>query len=202
LPGYTSLKPDGSTACGCWIYCGCYANETNQTACRKPWTEQTWVAPEWAWPMNRRILYNRASADPEGKPWSEGKKYIWWDEEEGKWTGYGEPDFPMTRRPDYAPPEGARRGRDPGRQAVHNAGGRHRLALRSRRPHRRSSPDPLRAARVPFLQPPLHSEGEPGAQRVSQARQSLQPFGRPSGGGSSPTSSRRIGSPSITRRAV
>ena len=46
-------------------------------------------APEWgwAWPANRRILYNRASADPDGKPWSERKKYVWWDEEKQQWTG-------------------------------------------------------------------------------------------------------------------
>ena len=47
----------------------------NQTARRKPAAEQSWVAPEWgwAWPSNRRILYNRASADPAGQPWSERK---------------------------------------------------------------------------------------------------------------------------------
>ena len=38
----------------------------------------------WAWPLNRRILYNRASADPDGKPWSERKKYVWWDEDAGR----------------------------------------------------------------------------------------------------------------------
>jgi len=110
LPGYTSLEPDGSSASGCWIYCGVYEDEVNQAARRKPWTEQSWVAPEWgwAWPLNRRTLYNRASADPEGKPWSERKKYIWWDEENGRWSGYDVPDFPETRRPDYVPPPAAR----------------------------------------------------------------------------------------------
>ena len=109
LGGYTELKADGSTACGCWIYSGCYADEVNQTARRKPGSEQTWVAPEWAWawPMNRRILYNRASADPDGKPWSERKRYVWWDEEEGKWTGEDVPDFKADMRPDYEPEDGA-----------------------------------------------------------------------------------------------
>jgi formate dehydrogenase major subunit len=56
--------------------------------------------------MNRRILYNRASADPQGRPWSERKKYMWWDEEAGKWAGYDVPDFPPGKRPDYdAPPD-------------------------------------------------------------------------------------------------
>ncbi len=66
VAGYLELKDDGSTACGCWIYAGVYADEVNQAARRKPGREQSWVAPEWgwAWPMNRRILYNRASADP------------------------------------------------------------------------------------------------------------------------------------------
>jgi formate dehydrogenase major subunit len=70
LSALTELKADGSTACGCWIYCGCYAGEVNQVARRRPAGEQSWVAPEWgwAWPANRRILYNRASGDPQGRP--------------------------------------------------------------------------------------------------------------------------------------
>jgi formate dehydrogenase major subunit len=109
LSGFLDLKADGSTSCGCWIYSGCYAGEENQAARRKPHWEQSWVAPEWAWawPSNRRILYNRASADPEGRPWSERKRYVWWDQEAGKWTGHDNPDFVATMPPDYDPPEGA-----------------------------------------------------------------------------------------------
>jgi formate dehydrogenase major subunit len=109
LPGYVKLKADGSTACGCWIYCGVYADEVNQADRRKPGREQTWVAPEWgwAWPDNRRMLYNRASADPAGRPWSERKKYVWWDASEGRWTGFDRPDFAADKPPDYVPPEGA-----------------------------------------------------------------------------------------------
>jgi formate dehydrogenase major subunit len=109
LPDYLPLKDDGSTACGCWIYAGCYADDTNQVARRKPGSQQSWVAPEWgwAWPMNRRILYNRASADPEGRPWSERKRYMWWDADEGEWAGEDVPDFKPDKAPDYVPPEDA-----------------------------------------------------------------------------------------------
>ncbi|HZH75964.1 MAG TPA: molybdopterin dinucleotide binding domain-containing protein, partial [Archangium sp.] len=104
---FTELAADGSTACGCWIYSGCYADGVNQTARRKPGKEQSWVASEWgwAWPANRRLLYNRASADPEGRPWSERKKYVWWDARAGRWTGEDVPDFIVDRPPSYRPPE-------------------------------------------------------------------------------------------------
>jgi formate dehydrogenase major subunit len=110
LTSYLELKADGSTTCGCWIYCGCFADGVNQTARRRPGSEQSWVAPEWgwAWPANRRLLYNRASADLEGRPWSERKRYVWWDEQLGRWTGVDTPDFTPDKRPDYRPPDGAR----------------------------------------------------------------------------------------------
>jgi formate dehydrogenase major subunit len=109
LSGYPELKADGSTLCGCWIYSGCFADGVNQTARRKPHWEQNYVAPEWAWawPANRRILYNRASADPDGNPWSERKKFVWWDGEQGKWAGVDIPDFDVEKPPSYVPPDGA-----------------------------------------------------------------------------------------------
>jgi formate dehydrogenase major subunit len=109
VAGFGALKADGSTTCGCWIYSGCYAGERNLPARKKPGSELDWVALEWgwAWPSNRRILYNRASADPEGKPWSERKRYVWWDEEKQRWVGYDTPDFTADKRPDYVPEEGA-----------------------------------------------------------------------------------------------
>jgi formate dehydrogenase major subunit len=114
LSSYLELKPDGSTACGCWIYCGVYADETNQARRRRPHWEQDQVAAEWGWvwPANRRILYNRASAAPDGTPWSERKKYVWWDAEandgKGKWTGADVPDFLPDRPPDFVPEPGAK----------------------------------------------------------------------------------------------
>ncbi len=110
LSAYTELKPDGSTSCGCWIYCGVYADEVNQARRRKPHWEQDHVASEWGWvwPANRRILYNRASAAPDGTPWSERKKYVWWDAEQGKWVGSDVPDFVADRAPDHVPEDGAK----------------------------------------------------------------------------------------------
>ena len=109
LSTYEQLQADGTTACGCWIYCGVYAGGVNQSARRKAHERQDWVASEWgwAWPLNRRILYNRASADPDGRPWSERKAYVWWDADAGTWTGHDVPDFPPTKPPDYEPPEDA-----------------------------------------------------------------------------------------------
>lgn len=106
---FTELKNDGSTACGAWIYCGSYADGVNQAARKKPGQEQSWVAPDWgwAWPANRRLLYNRASADPEGKPWSERKRYVWWNEEKKTWEGHDVPDFIVDRPPGYRPSENA-----------------------------------------------------------------------------------------------
>jgi formate dehydrogenase major subunit len=109
VSSFKDLTDDGATACGCWIYSGCFADGRNQSARRKPGREQHWVAPEWgwAWPANRRIIYNRASAGPDGKPWSEKKKYVWWDEDEGAWTGYDVPDFIDDRPPSYRPDDDA-----------------------------------------------------------------------------------------------
>ena len=108
LPGFAQLEDDGSTACGCWIYSGVYADGVNQARRREPGDGV--ISPEWgwAWPANRRILYNRASADPSGKPWSERKKLIWWDEESERWVGPDVPDFPVDKRPDYVGDEDAK----------------------------------------------------------------------------------------------
>jgi formate dehydrogenase major subunit len=117
VKGFAQLRSDGSTACGCWIYSGCFADNVNQARRRDPGDLDApggWVSPEWgwAWPANRRILYNRASADPEGRPWSERKRYVWWDEEKRRWVGYDVPDFPVEKSPDYRAPEDGGHGMD------------------------------------------------------------------------------------------
>ncbi|KPC95196.1 formate dehydrogenase [Streptomyces sp. NRRL F-6602] len=105
LSRYQELRDDGSTSCGCWIYCGVYKDGVNQAARKKPHTQQDWIAAEWAWswPSNRRILYNRASADPDGAPWSPRKALVWWDAGQGRWEGYDVPDFIADRPPSYRP---------------------------------------------------------------------------------------------------
>jgi formate dehydrogenase major subunit len=109
VSGYLDLKADGSTLSGCWIYSGVYADGINQANRRKPRDQQDESALEWgwAWPYNRRILYNRASADPAGKPWSARKALVWWDEEAGEWTGHDVPDFEKNKPPGHVPPESA-----------------------------------------------------------------------------------------------
>ncbi len=110
LSSFAQLADDGSTSCASWIHAGVYAGGVNQAARRKPWTEQSWVALEWgwAWPANRRILYNRASADTGGQPWSKEKAYVWWDADAGEWTGHDVPDFEKTKAPGFVPAPGAR----------------------------------------------------------------------------------------------
>ena len=116
LKGFADIKEDGSTVCGNWIYTGCYpAPDQNLTASRKP---DAYVSLGWGfnWPANRHIMYNRASARPDGTPWSDRKKYVWWDG--SKWTGYDIPDF-VPNKPPNAParPDGigldAQSGTDP-----------------------------------------------------------------------------------------
>jgi formate dehydrogenase major subunit len=105
LSSYTELRSDGSTTSGCWIYTGVYAGGVNHAADRVPRGGQGPSQAEWgwAWPANRRILYNRASAAPDGTPWSERKKLVWWDEEQGRWTGGDVPDFVPDRAPGSRP---------------------------------------------------------------------------------------------------
>jgi formate dehydrogenase major subunit len=94
------LKNDGSTACGAWIYCGVFPDEGRNLALeRKP---KDLLGHGWgfAWPNDCRIIYNRASAKPDGTPWSERKKLVWWDAEKKQWTGLDNADFKKDLAPD------------------------------------------------------------------------------------------------------
>jgi len=100
LPGFRALKNDGSTACGCWIYSGVLPKPGENRANQREGSGYLGHGWGFAWPNDCRILYNRASARPDGRPWSERKKLVWWDEGKGQWTGLDTPDFPATTRPD------------------------------------------------------------------------------------------------------
>jgi formate dehydrogenase major subunit len=98
---FGDLKNDGTTACGCWIYSGVFDGE-NKANGRKA---EGRYAHGWgyAWPLDRRILYNRASARPDGTPWSERKALVWWDAEKREWVGHDVADFTRGKAPDYRP---------------------------------------------------------------------------------------------------
>ena len=123
LPGFAALKDDGSTTCASWIYSGVYPAPDRLLAASRvpddPTAPGTGANLNWgfAWPANRRVLYNRASARPDGQPWSEAKKWVWWDPAKvpaataanpepkpGLWTGFDVPDFPIAKAPTYLPP--------------------------------------------------------------------------------------------------
>jgi formate dehydrogenase major subunit len=102
LPGFAWLKDDGTTSCGNWIYSGSFTEAGNQTARRDPsdpsnmGVHQNWG---WSWPANRRVLYNRASCDMEGKPWDSSRRQVWWSESAQKWIGNDVPDFKPDSHP-------------------------------------------------------------------------------------------------------
>jgi formate dehydrogenase major subunit len=128
---FVDLKDDGSTACGAWIYSGVFGPDekhphgTNRAANRQgdDWVSLNWG---WSWPVNRRILYNRCSADPQGRPWAKEARlardfvrsggvksgpvprgYVYWDAAAKKWGGLDVPDFPVVKPPDTpAKPKG------------------------------------------------------------------------------------------------
>src|SRR4030095_6607512 len=84
VPTFTLLKSDGSTAAGNWIYCGSYTDEGNMSARRDPTDAPNEIGLypgwAWAWPANRRILYNRASLSPTGQPWNPRTGVFPWNE--------------------------------------------------------------------------------------------------------------------------
>src|SRR5882672_1397560 len=102
LPGFAWLKDDGTTSCGNWIYSGSWTEAGPQLARRG--TEDPsglGIYPNWAWswPANRRVLYNRASCDLEGKPWDASRRQVWWNEGQKRWVGNDVPDFKVDSNP-------------------------------------------------------------------------------------------------------
>lgn len=91
VPAFAMLQADGSTASGNWLHTGSWTDEGNMMARRDktqtPEQEKIGLFPNWsyAWPMNRRIIYNRASVDKQGRPWNPDKPVIQW--RDGKWVG-------------------------------------------------------------------------------------------------------------------
>ncbi len=102
LPGFGWLKDDGTTSCGNWIYSGCWTEAGGMIQRRG--TEDPsglGIYPNWAWswPANRRVLYNRASCDINGKPWDPSRRQVWWDESKQSWMGNDVPDFKADSPP-------------------------------------------------------------------------------------------------------
>jgi len=101
LPGFAWLKDDGTTACGNWIYSGCWTDGNNMSrrGTEDPAGQGIYQNWAWSWPANRRVLYNRASCDPSGKPWDPTRKQVWWNESAQLWQGNDVPDFKADSNP-------------------------------------------------------------------------------------------------------
>jgi formate dehydrogenase major subunit len=102
LPGFAWLRDDGSTISGNWLYCGSWTEAGAQTQRRgtdDPSGLGIYPGWGWSWPANRRVLYNRASCDPSGKPWDSERRQVWWDEASGRWAGNDVPDFKADSNP-------------------------------------------------------------------------------------------------------
>jgi len=131
IPGFATIASaanPAAIACGNWLYSGYFAPADDGEGKKMPAAKRRGQKDPgelgmypfwgWAWPANRHILYNRASARPDGTPWAENKKLIWWDAAQNKWVGYDVPDFAPTKAPDAkAEPAGtglaAQAGTDP-----------------------------------------------------------------------------------------
>ena len=107
VDSFAKLKDDGTTTAGDWIYTGSYPESGNLMK-RRAGTQDVqkndptgmgffpgWA---WSWPLNRRVLYNRASADLNGRPWDGARPGIAWDQAQQKWVG-DVPDYPPTMDP-------------------------------------------------------------------------------------------------------
>jgi formate dehydrogenase major subunit len=102
LPGFAFLRDDGTTMSGNWLYCGSWT-EAGPMMQRRGLEDPSGLGIHqnfaWSWPMNRRIMYNRASCTPEGKPWDPSRKLVAWNEAAQKWVGNDVPDFKPDSHP-------------------------------------------------------------------------------------------------------
>jgi formate dehydrogenase major subunit len=100
LAGFPELRDDGSTASGCWIFCGSWGPTGNLMA-RRDNSDPTGIGQTlnwaWSWPANRRVLYNRASCDTSGKPLNPKRTLVKWNGKQ--WTGSDTPDFKLDEDP-------------------------------------------------------------------------------------------------------
>jgi formate dehydrogenase major subunit len=102
LPGFSWLRDDGSTASGNWIWCGSWTEAgslTQRRGTEDPSGLGIYPGWGWSWPMNRRVLYNRASCDVSGKPWDPSRKQVWWNESAKHWVGNDVVDFKVDSNP-------------------------------------------------------------------------------------------------------
>ena len=100
VAGFAELRDDGSTACGCWIFAGSWGPNGNAMA-RRDNSDPTGIGNTlnwaWSWPANRRVMYNRASCDPSGKPFNPVRKLVAWNGT--AWGGADVPDFKADEDP-------------------------------------------------------------------------------------------------------
>ncbi|TVP51247.1 MAG: formate dehydrogenase-N subunit alpha [Halomonas sp.] len=170
LEDFGMLRADGSTACGCWVFAGCWTEQGNQMARRDnsdPYGTGQTLGWAWAWPANRRILYNRASARPDGTPWAEHKAVVWWDGQ--RWVGNDVPDFPEDSTP------GANQG-----PFVMNQTGRGQLFARDRM-NEGPFPEHYEPFETPIANNPMHpnsplAKNNPAARVFEQDRENFGSF--------------------------
>jgi formate dehydrogenase major subunit len=102
LPGFAFLRDDGSTSSGNWLYCGSWT-EAGPLMQRRGTDDPSGLGIyanwAWSWPMNRRVMYNRASCDVNGKPWDADRRQVWWNEAQKRWVGNDVPDFKADSQP-------------------------------------------------------------------------------------------------------
>ena len=169
LANFLGLKDDGSTAGGCWIYSGYYPGpdkKDNKAAARdKKDPTGLGLYPGWAfaWPVNRRIIYNRCSLDPQGQPWNKAKALFAWDPAAKTWKNFDVPDFkwidPATKI-HVGPEESAK-------APVHHAARRQEPDLRARRGLQgRALAGALRGPGVSLREPRVAPAVQPGDEGV------------------------------------